>query len=524
MLSNIETIARIVFDENHKDISQTILDSLFMNIPSEYLVFNISIDLIGLCETLPSEVHIIIRDFLNFEAILKNFIKDEIIKILTGEDMEHAQMISFHDFFDVSFDLSNIPMMTLKTEIRDILKIVQPKYSIVLSNKGFITAESSPEVVSKVCVPLNTLKGRISSKKEEIEQLSSFYMCFSGTCSDKTYLLRLKNTSYAFMDSKKTFTFNTNPKTSTCFKCKTNLVEMMRKKKTKRSFSFILTDTLFSLRCISNVDVGEEEMSEKKDLFLFGHLVRTNKGGINFCFVSTCRIEHTETDDKMTTNVILKKDGRIENDLLHITGLYFYNFKEICSEEDVLLFIILNIINQSNGRILLFTSDPVYASRCSQNILRREGIEHRICYDYKTFNEPSGICIRAYDEDLIKKMKVDHIFNLNITSFLDYKYIPGPTNEIEVNINLLPTRMFDNTIYSSQVGNTFQSFESMFNDYKSIQKLFITFRESYKGLIEPERLFNTLLSLYKSIEGIMKGEKEEQYADFILRYFKDRLI
>ncbi|KAF9763155.1 hypothetical protein NGRA_1469 [Nosema granulosis] len=522
MTESFMTITKLIFEENQKAIKETIANSLYLSIPSEFLSFSIAIDLISLCEAHPKQIQEIIQDYIGFKNLLRELIKMEIMEVYTKEKIEHVQMIIFKDLFDVTIDLFNTPILALHTDIRDVLSIIQPKYNIIAKNPDLVSAEQTYEVISKVSVSINTLRGKISTIGEKTEQTSSFFSCMNRSCSDKTYLFKLKSISYAFMDTKRTFTFKTNVSTSTCFKCKTNLVEIIKKRRFKKLYTFMITDTEFNLRGESEVNLVSEEECVTKDVFLVGHLIRTNKGTPLFSLISAGFIEDIENGGKKIARVELNSRGKLEDDLLKITSLYFSSFKELCTIEDTLLFIILNIINQSNTKVLLFTSDPVYASRCSQNILRNQGLYRKICYDHKRFKEPSGICIRAYDEGLIKKIAVDHVFNLSICNFLDYKYNPPPNEDIEININPSYKTLFNNTMYSSQV--EILPFSSIYSDYTPIQHLFLTFRESYKGVIEPERLFNTLLSLYKSIEEIMQGEKEEQYADFILRHFKDKLI
>ncbi|EOB12198.1 hypothetical protein NBO_507g0013 [Nosema bombycis CQ1] len=512
-------IAKIIFSENLEKIKNTIDTSFVNNVPSEYLEFTIEINLIVLCDAHPVLVNQMVRDFLPCKEAITNLVKEEIKRKYTKENVEYTQLVNFKELFDVQIKTKNVPVLCLKSKIKNIHELLQPKYSIKQTNENIFDDDPVFEVVSNVTIPLITFKGILTEITSEIKTKSNFFLCVNKNCHDRTYVLKLKNISYNFMDSKKSFTCSSDTLTSTCCNCKTQLDELIKKRKSKRTYFYVLSDTNFNLICESEKSYDET----KNEIYLTGHLFRREKGQIAFLISNYFFVEFEDELNFKISNIEINQNDKLSIDLMRLTSVYFYDFKCVCSKEDVLLFIIINILNLTDKKILLMTSDPVYAFRCCKNILKNSKNKK---ISFCSFKEETGICIRDYNEMINKKkdIKFDFTFNLTINNLLDYKYSePEQNQQPAIILQSTNNRLITNTIYSSQTAYPNYPVNT-FPNYESVQILFLEFREFYKGKIEPERLLDSLLYLYKSIENIMQGEKEEQYAGFIRNNFKGKLI
>ncbi|WUR04202.1 uncharacterized protein VNE69_07268 [Vairimorpha necatrix] len=466
--SNNGNIISCILNSNMDLINNTLQDIIYKDFICKFFTLELSINYFDLCEEFPLDMNIIIRS-TDFNVELLKHIEFYIENFFKNLQYENIKALRNRQLFKIH--LRHIcPLVNLKRSIKEVYKLTNNQDVNDFSSYNFLI-----------------LSGEIHRIKETRVLRSCFLECENILCQDKCYILKLEDVNYLAHESKKTFIHIVEDKYKTCLNCKSLLVENIKFRTYSTKYEHILNDDSYQIYIKSHKDLISKG-------FYVGFLQRRNNGKLQFN-VNQSYEQNIENIKYKLRNTVTRD---LQTHLLIVSSFIFKSIKSHCDIQDCILMIILNIFSFNNIRMLIFTTDSCYVRSCTVNFFKIKDLQVNIFYDMKSFRDVKGLCIRNYGDTKIQS--VDMIFHLPINHLLDYSYEKS----------LLDFKINKKTVNLNE------------NDQRNIQDLFIKFRKEYKRIIEPERLLNTLTSIYISI--LEYTEDSYLINDFILQHFVDKLL
>ncbi|EQB61737.1 hypothetical protein NAPIS_ORF00684 [Vairimorpha apis BRL 01] len=320
--------------------------------------------------------------------------------------------------------------------------------------------------IYKMNLNLFFIKGKIYKNKEILDLRSRIFICENRLCNDKSYLLKLKNLAYLMQDSLKSFLNRVINETKVCIGCKTLLTEQIDLRVYCKKYEYIVSDNSVSTYANSYLDISKEN-------YFQGIFERKNNGKLILNILSKYNkvtLLHRHIPLHLENDPLNVNYSSILKHLQNITNFIFANFNSNITIYDTILLIILNIFAKNREKILIYTSDTIYIRRCADNFFKMKNLDVVINDSLNSFKSGLYYSYNAYETFTIENL--------------------------DCNLNE--------------------------NDHNCLQNLFIKFRQEYKRIIEPERLLQTLTSIYLSIKEFV-GDNENINV-FILEYFIDKLL
>lgn len=459
---NYDPIIEKILEYNRYKISETLNKAVKNTFIIQFIIIPITINYFMLCNDYP-ELIIYILDVKSFTDEVKKKIHQEIINFFEVLKYANTLLIENKELYKINF------------------KHLMPLNLFFLKSKE----------IYKMNLNLFFIKGKIYKNKEILDLRYRIFICENRLCNDKSYLLKLKNLAYLMQDSLKSFLNRVINETKVCIGCKTLLTEQIDLRVYCKKYEYIVSDNSVSTYANSYLDISKEN-------YFQGIFERKNNGKLILNILSKYNkvtLLHRHIPLHLENDPLNVNYSSILKHLQNITNFIFANFNSNITIYDTILLIILNIFAKNREKILIYTSDTIYIRRCADNFFKMKNLDVVINDSLNSFK--SGLCIRPFEE--IKAKDIFFIFQIPINQCLDYSYNAYETFTIEnLDCNLNE------------------------NDHNCLQNLFIKFRQEYKRIIEPERLLQTLTSIYLSIKEFV-GDNENINV-FILEYFIDKLL
>jgi hypothetical protein len=493
---NASFIINKILEQNKLNINHKVEENVYNNVISRYFDLKIVIDYFELCDEYPESINQVVK-LKSFSKSIEEEIHLYIEACISKLDYENANIINKSNLYEIIF-VHLIPIVLFTEDICMVYDVVRsrtiPVYDIKTTTKKSKPKKKSNEIQKRVCRVYNflVLRGTSYKFKEKLTLRSSFFVCENELCKDKNYLLKLKSVNYLIKDSKKSFIHLVDTNHKNCLNCKSDLIELIKFRVYTKEFEYIISDGIYSI-------YGQSNHVLESTGYFEGILERRNSGKLYLKVERSYNhdIDYYKYKVSKEINITLRRHD-FTRYLLSVTNFVFSPIKKNCDLYDCLLLIILNILSNNESRMLIFTTDTCYIRKCALNLFQIKNMKTNLYYDLKSLNKSKGLCIRDYEE--VKINNIDYVFHIPIKHLLDYSY-QASKDDIEI----------------SKINKELNE-----NDHKNIQELFIEFRREYKRVLEPERLLNTLTSLYISVYEYTNDT--EYINEFILNNFLDKLL